>query len=468
MNIKHNEIVIPSDKPFKNCKLGREKYADALTSIVSSFSGGFVLAINNQWGTGKTTFIKMWQQHLNNAGFKTLYFNAWENDFDSNPLVAFLSELKNLLKDSESESFKSLVKNGAKIAQSILPILLKAVAEKYVKTKVITDAIEKITQASTEILKDEIDEYIKKKKGLVEFRSDLQNFVSAHSDGKPLIFIIDELDRCRPDYAVEVLEKVKHFFNVPGIAFVLSIDKVQLGNAIKGFYGSDQIDGTEYLRRFIDIEYSIPLPNPGHYSEYLYDFFDFNSFFTNPRRTSHHELVEDGGAFIKFATLLFSKTNITLRQQEKIFSHANVVLKSLKPDNYLFPSLFVFLIYTKELYPETYRKLQLRQSTVQHILEEVENILPQGLNKWDMGTVLNVAALISVFYNNNYSELNPENLIKVNEEDNKKTLLIKSKLDNVNNNNFLSSIEKIQQQRWGDFKLNFLLDKIDLLSNATF
>lgn len=71
------------------------------------------------------------------------------------------------------------------------------------------------------------------------------------------MFIIDELDRCRPRYAVEVLEQIKHLFSVPGIVFVLSIDKVQLGNAIRGFYGSDLIDADEYYKNQIytdDIE----------------------------------------------------------------------------------------------------------------------------------------------------------------------------------------------------------------------
>ena len=86
MNIKHNEIKIPSANPFVNCKLNREPYAKVLTEIVNSYADGFVLAINNDWGTGKTTFVKMWRQQLINEGFQTIYFNAWENDFNNNPL----------------------------------------------------------------------------------------------------------------------------------------------------------------------------------------------------------------------------------------------------------------------------------------------------------------------------------------------------------------------------------------------
>lgn len=76
-----------------------------------------------------------------------------------------------------------------------------------------------------------------------------------------MIFIIDELDRCNPYYAVKVLERIKHLFNIPNIVFVLSIDKEQLSNSIRGYYGSDLIKADEYLKRFIDIEYTLPDPD---------------------------------------------------------------------------------------------------------------------------------------------------------------------------------------------------------------
>ncbi len=59
MQIKHNDLIINQEAPFANCKLDREKYAHVLTSIVNNYADGFVLAINNEWGTGKTTFVKM-------------------------------------------------------------------------------------------------------------------------------------------------------------------------------------------------------------------------------------------------------------------------------------------------------------------------------------------------------------------------------------------------------------------------
>ena len=82
MKIKHENIFPDEKNPFKHCKLDRQKYSDILISIIDSYPNGFVLALNNKWSTGKTTFVKMLQQKLINEDYTTLYFNAWENDFE--------------------------------------------------------------------------------------------------------------------------------------------------------------------------------------------------------------------------------------------------------------------------------------------------------------------------------------------------------------------------------------------------
>lgn len=322
MKIKHHEIEISQENPFANCKLAREPYARVLSDIVNTYADGFVLAINNEWGTGKTTFVKMWQQQLKNDGFQTIYFNAWENDFDSNSLVALMSELETLTNAKNKKVFKSVVEKGAVLVKNIAPALAKSLIKKYVVDidEIAVDAIENATKASTEILEEEIKEYSSKKKTIVEFRMELEKFVKQADNTKPLIFIIDELDRCRPTYAVEVLEQIKHFFSVSGIVFVLSIDKNHLASAVKGFYGSEQIDSNEYLRRFIDLEYSIPIPQTKLFNEYLFGYYQFNDFFSSDERRKFPELRDDGQLLLKIADILFTKTNATLRQQESVLT----------------------------------------------------------------------------------------------------------------------------------------------------
>jgi hypothetical protein len=102
--------------------------------------------------------------------------------------------------------------------------------------------------------------------------------------GKPLVYMVDELDRCNPTFAVKVLERIKHLFDVPNVVFVLSIDKRQLACSVKGFYGSNEIDADEYLRRFIDVDYYLPKPDAELFCDYLYDYYEYDSFLKNENR----------------------------------------------------------------------------------------------------------------------------------------------------------------------------------------
>ncbi len=370
MKIKHTDPEISEENPFAECKLERKQYAEVLSDIVKNYADGFVLAINNEWGTGKTTFVKMWQQLLKNEGFQTVYFNAWENDFDNSPMVAIISELKKLTKTKNDKIFKSVLKKGAILAKNILPSLLKVVAQKYTNTDLLTDAVENAMKGTVEIFEKEIDNYIVKKQTILEFKEELEKFIKETGVDKPLVFIVDELDRCRPDYAVEVLEQIKHLFSVRGIVFVLSIDKKHLASSIKGFYGSESINTDEYLRRFIDLEYSIPKPSMELFCDYLYEYYSFSDFgrLSGPRDSLR-----------SMAELMSNKLNTTLRQQEKIFALTRLVVTSFNPNERIVSSLLFILIYLKTIENDFYEAIKNKKFSLQELCDKFENLFPSNL-----------------------------------------------------------------------------------------
>lgn len=465
MKIKHHEIDIPQENPFANCKLAREPYSRVLTDILKTYADGFVLAINNEWGTGKTTFVKMWQQQLKNEGFQSIYFNAWENDFDINPLVALMSELESLANAKNNKVFKSVVEKGAVLIKNVAPAILKAVADKYLDSKVITDAIENTTKATTEILEKEIREYTAKKKTIGEFRKELERFVKQADNSKPLIFIVDELDRCRPNYSVEVLEQIKHFFSVPGIVFVLSIDKKHLASSVKGFYGSEQIDSDEYLRRFIDLEYSIPRPSTKEYTRYLFEYFSFNEFFSSQDRTKYSELRNDTEKFMSMAEFLLIKTNTTLRQQERLFALTRLVLCSFKLNEYTFPHLLFILVYLKILRDDLFQKIVKNEFTLQELSDVFGELVLNDSKEHDKINLAYAEALLLWFYNNNRVNRTKVDLL-VRDEEGKPTTPIKSKLGQ-DNGNLAPYFEDIDRQLYNHLKLDFLLKKINLTEPVT-
>lgn len=127
------------------------------------------------------------------------------------------------------------------------------------------DAIDKVTDSIgdkvTEAIQHKIDSYEEEKNSLLAFKHTLAQL--AESLDKPLVFIIDELDRCRPDFAIRLIERVKHFFDIPKIVFVfvLVMNKPQLLQSVKSFYGYDSEMNGDYLEKFIDFTIKFPEVN---------------------------------------------------------------------------------------------------------------------------------------------------------------------------------------------------------------
>lgn len=335
-------IVIPPLSPFQNCKLGRKKYATALTSIITSYKDGFVLAINNEWGAGKTTFVKMWQKELELAKVKTIYFNAWENDLEEDVLVALIGALMELQEEKTPIKDK-LIKSAKPFLNTAVSIITKiALSKAGLKDEDLLELFGNIAKGANDYWEIRIEESKKRKKSIEEFKSNLQKYISPELNNKPLVFIIDELDRCRPNYAVEVLEKIKHLFSIPGIVFVLAIDKTQLCASINGVYGSEKLDSNEYLKRFIDLEYSIPTPNTKTYINYLENYYNIiNDYQKSSFKNPYHDFMEDA----KDTILILEKTNkFSLREIEKYFILLKLMLNQSSQNNQYFKASYLFLL----------------------------------------------------------------------------------------------------------------------------
>ena len=248
-SIRQSDIDILPDDPYENDLLDRKHMAETLTNLVTDFESPYVVAIDAAWGAGKTTFIKIWTQVLRNKNYPVVQFNAWENDFAGNAMVALSSELTDALKEYDSKIGKV-----DEIRETVNKIVENSVvAGVRLATSGIVDLDSIRNKGGILASYEESRTLIK------QFKENLELFAKKvkEQENCPVVVVIDELDRCRPHYAIELLEVAKHLFSVENIVFVIAINIRELGHSIKAVYGSD-FDSHEYLERFIDI--TIPLP----------------------------------------------------------------------------------------------------------------------------------------------------------------------------------------------------------------
>ncbi len=263
--IRPQEIEVPKDNPFENDLLDRKATVEVLTRLVGEIEGPSVIAVDAAWGNGKSTFIRIWAQHLRNKGFPVVEFNAWETDYSRDPFVALSSELTEGLSVTSTdgpivEKLESLKRAGREVLIRSFPAFVRIATAGILDVSSLVE--QEIGQLLSSYAEKRLAEYVETKKSIEEFKEVLQDFagtLSIQNCGQPLVVFVDELDRCRPSYAIEMLEIAKHFFSVDNIVFVLAVNRIELAHSVKAFYGSE-FDATGYLRRFIDIDFRLPNP----------------------------------------------------------------------------------------------------------------------------------------------------------------------------------------------------------------
>jgi len=230
MLIKIPELNVPSDNPFEFDVLSRKENVEILTQLISTLDQPFVISVDSKWGSGKTTFVRMWKQYLENNKYTVVYFNAWENDISNDALAALVAEIKKAIEVSPDKSksmgfFENVKSITTKLLKRSIPVAIKLGTAGLLDA---SDFVEKAISTATEkLVVDSIENYEKRQEDIQKFKQELEKFAQSLNgeSNKSMIFFIDELDRCRPNFAIEVLEKAKHLFNVKNIVFILSIDK---------------------------------------------------------------------------------------------------------------------------------------------------------------------------------------------------------------------------------------------------
>lgn len=221
------------------------KFAEDLKRAINQKECPKVIALEGGYGMGKTYFSSRFCEYLRTGEnlVPTVYFSAWEDDNLADPFLSFSKAILALFpkKDKITKKFGECFKLAAdsidispKLFDLPIPVSLN---------------LGKI-----------IDKFIQNDNPLIAFKEQFSRLVSSLPNQK-LVIIVDELDRCRPDYAIRVLETIKHFFSMDEIIVILPINYVTLTSCIESIYSLKEEKAEEYLRKFINYRVNIPSPN---------------------------------------------------------------------------------------------------------------------------------------------------------------------------------------------------------------
>lgn len=358
--------------------LEQEKYAPGGTSRVFSISAEF--------GIGKSFFCTKLSEVLEHDDIPVSMLNIWEMDFYENPLIPLLIKIKDIYVNYNK--IKTITTNVAKKAGKAISKAAK-LAVKY-KTGINIDTFINLYKSLGDPKSDLYNDYLKFEKELEELKRILSYW--AKTLDKPIVIIIDEIDRCRPDYAVKTLEILKHFFDIPGFVFVLAIDEEQLKSSVETLFGTKNFDG--YKRKFINNSFLLPTPDKIKFTDFLYEksgminvikqleekkldlVFMANSF--NPISQRHVEIQDFNRAqtseqiiknYFAYYSIWF---NFTLRHMEQVFDRLVLFAKSVLAENILFsPDLAVFLICLHEFDMNIYNYIK----TVSYITDTSKGLI---------------------------------------------------------------------------------------------
>ncbi|KJS35422.1 MAG: hypothetical protein VR70_15940 [Rhodospirillaceae bacterium BRH_c57] len=275
MDIGPDEGFAPEKDIF-----GRKKMGEHLTNLVKNLEGPTVMLLDAPWGAGKTTFVKMWRGHLKQAGIPSIYFDAFANDYQEDAFLALAAEViaaaedLKLPEEKSLEAFKDKAVDAAKAVLKIgLRLGLRTVTagvlsgneieegNRAFSDALVTSTGDDAANSLDTILRKRLESPTADRLAFASFGKALSDIASTMARNeedakkKPLVFIIDELDRCRPTFSLAVIERIKHFFSVDGVVFVIVTNVNQLEKSVTHTYGD--VDAKTYLQKFFHIKASL-------------------------------------------------------------------------------------------------------------------------------------------------------------------------------------------------------------------
>lgn len=365
MRLTMPQIEISREEGFSNDKdiFKRANFGERLANLFENSQEDMVVALDAQWGEGKSTFIKMWQGYVEShreKKFKTIYFDAFANDYQKDPFLALTAEMYDLLKNEGEEKKEEFRQKAGDTIKSMARGALKIGVRVATGGLLDGSIVDSVEQDISNLVAEQVDDVIsarlqnseEDKSALKHFKEYLQKIAEEQGDGNPIIFIIDELDRCRPDFALELVEQIKHIFLVQGITFLLVLNRKQLEASVKARYGTE-IDASMYLQKFVNLWLSIPRVATT-YDDHGEKYFNYalDAMLEDDEKFQNEE-------FFKLLIELIKLKQPSYREMERILAYVAIMHNMIGESKYKFnyQIAIAFICYLRVTSPNTFHEV---------------------------------------------------------------------------------------------------------------
>jgi KAP family P-loop domain len=282
-----NDYKILLDDPAQHPTLGFDQYARAFAGIIRESEPRFAIGIFGNWGSGKTTLMQAIQQQLaGDPDVITLWFNAWRYEREEHLIVPMLDTLREaLLEWAEDNPEKQEPSSRAKRAAATVARAARAILVGMTLQGGMPGALELSLDASRALADwhQEPDEAATEPQSFYHasftaLQRSLTEFVGPGEHQKRIVVFVDDLDRCLPTSALQVLESMKLFFDLSGFVFVVGLDRQVVEGAIEAKYGEGHgagrpadppIKGTDYIKKIFQVPFTLPSVSPRQLNELL-------------------------------------------------------------------------------------------------------------------------------------------------------------------------------------------------------
>ncbi len=232
-----------NDEPSSRDWLDRSRYARSFARLATSCETPMVVGLYGTWGVGKTTLMRHIQKELETDQVPTVWFDPWQHQFDENPIIALLQKAIVDLGKEGVEEIKEILTTVALALSS--PVLKWASGLSVKDLKSMSDSVAK--------------ESFRIRGHRIEVRDRIEDLISkARKDDTPIVFFIDDLDRCVPDNMLRMLEGLKLYLNISGCVYFLGLDHTTVKKGIENKYAELAISDQDYLDKIVQIPFLIP------------------------------------------------------------------------------------------------------------------------------------------------------------------------------------------------------------------